>query len=126
MAFLAGHLGAPKQHRAGSGSQLSGDQLEESAFAGSIGPDQAPQLALVEAKINFVDCRYSAKVLGQASGFQDRRAIHAAAQRWPRASLRKVGMKPFGTTSTNRIRTIPSTRLGSILLNPNIAGSALV
>src|SRR5204863_8015639 len=64
-------------------ANLPGQALEEGALAGTVGTDEAAQLAVGEREIDVVDRLDAAEAHRQIAGIDDRFA-HGPSPRWPR------------------------------------------
>src|SRR5260221_6131880 len=80
MCLERGNVDPAKRYRSVGRLDLACQEFEESALAGSIGADQTAQLSLCKREIDAPDRLYSAEMLDQSAGF-DQRPAHALPSR---------------------------------------------
>src|SRR5262249_27283131 len=114
VGVIAGDVFAVKQDAPGARLQLAREQLEQCAFARTVGTDEAAQLALAEAEVHVAHRLHAAEPDRQPDRLQNR-ARHAvgrarAAENRARKTL-SDGTIPRGTSSTKARKMIPKIRL---------------
>src|SRR5439155_1588947 len=112
---MAGDVVAPKQNAPGRRLELPGEQLEQRALAGAVGPDETAQLPLGQREIHTADGLDTAEADRQSDGLKHG-ATHAGSRTraGPTArvpSRRSEGTMPRGTRSTKARKMMPKSRL---------------
>src|SRR3972149_10862169 len=78
------NFSAVEGEMSGGGPVQAGHQVEEGRLARTVGPDEAPDLALPDGEIDLVDSDEAAEPLGDLLGFQQG---HRAADSPPTPSV---------------------------------------
>src|SRR6266404_6604600 len=85
---MAGDVMAPKQNTPGRRLELPGEQLEQRALAGAVGPDETAQLPLGQREIHTADGLDTAEADRQSDGLEHG-ATHARSR--ARAGPAEIG-----------------------------------